>query len=55
MSAAHDTGTELVNPNFAAMAEAVGIKGIRIEEPGDVRDGLAAVLEDVAAQGGVMG
>jgi len=24
-----DTGTELVNPNFAAMAEAIGIKGVR--------------------------
>src|SRR5882672_8832552 len=27
-----DTGTELVNPNFAAMAEAIGIKGVRIED-----------------------
>lgn len=26
-----DYGTSLVNPNFAAMAEAVGIKGIRVE------------------------
>jgi pyruvate dehydrogenase (quinone) len=31
-----DTGTELVNPNFAAMAETVGIKGIRIEDPSEV-------------------
>src|SRR6202021_1407721 len=29
-----NTGTELVNPNFAAMAEAVGIRGIRLESPG---------------------
>src|SRR5208337_1089380 len=26
-----DFGTELVNPNFAAMAEAIGIRGIRLE------------------------
>ncbi len=31
-----DTGTELVNPNFAAMAEAVGIKGVRITDPAEV-------------------
>src|ERR1700689_4788867 len=31
-----DTGTELVNPNFAAMAAAAGIKGIRIEDPAEV-------------------
>jgi pyruvate dehydrogenase (quinone) len=34
------TGTELVNPNFAAMAKAVGIKGIRIEDPSQVEDGI---------------
>lgn len=39
-----DTGTELVNPNFAAMAEAVGIKGIRIEDPADVQGKLAEAL-----------
>src|SRR5208283_1292655 len=26
-------GTELNNPNFAAMAEAIGIRGIRLEDP----------------------
>jgi pyruvate dehydrogenase (quinone) len=39
-----DTGTELVNPNFAAMAEAVGIKGVRIEDPARVEDGIAEAL-----------
>jgi len=39
-----DTGTELVNPNFAAMAEAVGIKGVRIEDPTDVEGKLAEAL-----------
>ncbi|HYZ22231.1 MAG TPA: ubiquinone-dependent pyruvate dehydrogenase, partial [Rhodopila sp.] len=37
-------GTELQNPNFAAMAEAVGMKGIRLEDPGDVEAGIAAAL-----------
>src|SRR5438128_2898685 len=32
------------NPNFAKVAEAMGAKGIRIEEPSDVREGLAAAL-----------
>jgi pyruvate dehydrogenase (quinone) len=37
-------GTELQNPNFAAMAEAVGIRGIRIEDPAEVDEGIAAAL-----------
>ncbi len=37
-------GTDFKNPNFAKVAEAMGAKGIRIEEPGDVREGLAAAL-----------
>jgi pyruvate dehydrogenase (quinone) len=37
-------GTDFRNPNFAAMAEAVGIKGIRLEDPADVDDGIAAAL-----------
>jgi pyruvate dehydrogenase (quinone) len=39
-----DFGTEFKNPNFAAMAEAVGVKGIRLEDPGEVKDGIAAAL-----------
>ena len=39
-----DFGTELKNPNFAAMAEAVGVRGIRLEDPADVDDGIAAAL-----------
>ena len=30
-----DTGTGLDNPNFAYLAEAVGIKGLRIEDPAE--------------------
>ena len=37
-------GTDFKNPNFAKVAEAMGAKGIRIEEPGDLREGLAAAL-----------
>jgi pyruvate dehydrogenase (quinone) len=39
-----DFGTELENPNFAAMAESIGIKGIRIEDPAEVDAGIAAAL-----------
>jgi len=37
-------GTEFKNPNFAAMAEAVGIRGIRLERPSEVPDGVATAL-----------
>jgi pyruvate dehydrogenase (quinone) len=39
-----DTGTELLNPNFAAMAAAAGIKGVRIEDPAEVDEKLAEAL-----------
>jgi pyruvate dehydrogenase (quinone) len=39
-------GTEFKNPNFAAMAEAVGVRGIRLEDPGEVEAGIAAALAD---------
>ncbi|HEX3401611.1 MAG TPA: ubiquinone-dependent pyruvate dehydrogenase [Acetobacteraceae bacterium] len=37
-------GTELRNPNFAAMAEAAGVRGIRLEDPGEVETGIAEAL-----------
>jgi pyruvate dehydrogenase (quinone) len=37
-------GTEFKNPNFAAMAEAAGVRGIRIEDPGEVESSIAAAL-----------
>src|SRR5712672_4584578 len=37
-------GTEFKNPDFAAMAEAVGVRGIRLEDPGEVEAGIAAAL-----------
>jgi pyruvate dehydrogenase (quinone) len=39
-----DTGTSFKNPNFAAMAEAVGVRGIRLETPGEVERGIAEAL-----------
>jgi pyruvate dehydrogenase (quinone) len=39
-----DNGTLLKNPDFAAMAEAVGIKGVRIEDPADVEGKLTEAL-----------
>jgi pyruvate dehydrogenase (quinone) len=39
-----DFGTSFENPNFAAMAEAVGVRGIRLEDPGEVDAGVAAAL-----------
>ncbi|NEX93010.1 ubiquinone-dependent pyruvate dehydrogenase [Caulobacter sp. 17J65-9] len=35
-----DAGTDLKNPDFAAMARAVGVKGIRVETPEAVDDAL---------------
>jgi pyruvate dehydrogenase (quinone) len=39
-----DTGTELQNPNFASIAESCGIMGIRVEDPGELREALARAL-----------
>jgi pyruvate dehydrogenase (quinone) len=39
-----DTGVDLKNPNFATMAEAVGIKGFRVEKPEGLNDALAAAF-----------
>jgi pyruvate dehydrogenase (quinone) len=43
-----DTGCDLENPNFAAMAQAVGVKGVRVEAPQDV---YAAVQEVIRHDG----
>jgi pyruvate dehydrogenase (quinone) len=39
-----DTGVDLKNPNFAAMAQAMGIKGVRVEAPQDVQAAVQEVL-----------
>src|SRR4051794_14716512 len=33
-----DYGCELKNPDFAALAESVGIKGVRVERPQELRE-----------------
>ncbi|WP_109125079.1 ubiquinone-dependent pyruvate dehydrogenase [Dyella sp. C11] len=43
-----ETGTSLVNPDFAAMARAVGVHGIRVEDPAD----LPAAIKDILAHDG---
>lgn len=37
-------GVEFKNPNFARVAEAMGAKGMRLEDPSDVNDALAEAL-----------
>jgi pyruvate dehydrogenase (quinone) len=39
-----DTGTDLDNPNFATMAEAIGIRGIRVENPAELEDAVRQAL-----------
>jgi pyruvate dehydrogenase (quinone) len=39
-----DVGCDLKNPNFAAMAEAMGVKGVRVEKPQDLEGALTAAL-----------
>jgi len=43
-----ETGTSLVNPDFAAVARAAGVHAIRVEDPGD----LAAAVKDILAHDG---
>ena len=40
-----DTGCDLKNPNFAAMAEAMGIKGVRVESPDELKAAMQEVLD----------
>ena len=39
-----DAGTNLENPDFAAMARAMGIHGQRVEDPGELPGAVAAML-----------
>jgi pyruvate dehydrogenase (quinone) len=38
-------GVELKNPNFAALAKAVGLTGLRVEDPAEVRPALEQALK----------
>ena len=46
-----DVGCDLKNPNFAAMAEAMGVKGIRVEHPAELE---AALCEAFSHDGPVL-
>jgi pyruvate dehydrogenase (quinone) len=39
-----ETGTSLENPDFAAMARAIGIHAVRVEDPADLEAGIVSVL-----------
>jgi len=39
-----ETGTSLINPDFAAMARAIGVHAIRVDDPGDLEPAVADVL-----------
>jgi len=40
-----DYQTDLKNPNFAKLAEAIGMMGVRIENPADISSGLNKALQ----------
>jgi pyruvate dehydrogenase (quinone) len=39
-----ETGTDLQNPDFAAMARAMGIHAVRVEDPGDLPNAVRGIL-----------
>jgi len=39
-----DTACDLKNPNFALMAEAMGVRGIRVEQPQELKSAIQAAL-----------
>ncbi|WP_138493789.1 ubiquinone-dependent pyruvate dehydrogenase [Paenibacillus pinistramenti] len=41
-----ETGTTLVNPNFAEVAAAMGITGIRVEDPADLEQAVARAFRE---------
>ncbi|WP_416828911.1 ubiquinone-dependent pyruvate dehydrogenase [Ectobacillus polymachus] len=40
-----ETGTGLDSPNFAAIAEAIGMKGVRVEDPADLESAMKQAFE----------
>ncbi|GGA45128.1 ubiquinone-dependent pyruvate dehydrogenase [Paenibacillus physcomitrellae] len=41
-----ESGTELVNPNFAEVAQAMGLGGIRVEDPAELEGALTRALTE---------
>jgi len=44
LDASWDTGCDLKNPNFALMAQAMGVKGFRVEKPQELKSAIQAAL-----------
>ncbi len=44
-----DANTDLANPSFAAVAEAAGIRGIRVENPADLEGAASEALKHKGA------
>ncbi|WP_408891924.1 ubiquinone-dependent pyruvate dehydrogenase [Paenibacillus taichungensis] len=40
-----ESGTDLVNPNFAMVAQAMGLEGIRVEDPADLEGAVERALQ----------
>jgi len=40
-----EIGTALDNPNFATMAQAIGIEGIRVEDPAELKEAIQRTLQ----------
>jgi pyruvate dehydrogenase (quinone) len=40
-----DYQTDLKNPNFAKLADSIGIMGVRIENPADISSGIKKALQ----------
>jgi pyruvate dehydrogenase (quinone) len=38
-------GTELVNPDFVALAQAAGVFGVRVEDPADLKEAVTAAFQ----------
>ncbi|ANS74226.1 pyruvate dehydrogenase [Paenibacillus yonginensis] len=41
-----ESGTELVNPNFAEVAQAIGLAGIRVEDPAELEEALTRAFAE---------
>jgi pyruvate dehydrogenase (quinone) len=38
-------GTELVNPDFVALAQSAGVFGVRVEDPADLKEAVTAAFQ----------
>lgn len=40
-----EEGTELVNPDFVALAQSAGVFGVRVEDPADLKEAVTAAFQ----------